>query len=273
MSIETPALAPIDLEYPGWRRREPPDPLFGPDGEMLYPDRDGRPMAENTLQADWIALIKGGLDLLYRDDPDVFVAADLFWYPVEGRNTRRLAPDSMVAFGRPKGQRGSYQQFKEAGIPPQVVFEIWSPSNRKRVMDYKFKFYERYGVEEYYHFEPFKIRLDGWVRDGDAFRPIAQTNGWVSPRLGIRFEVGETMTIYRPDGRPFRSVIETSRQLDEAERIAREAKAQARRDRRAAREATARADRDTQAAREATARIERIAARLRELGIDPDEIP
>jgi Uma2 family endonuclease len=39
----------------------------------------------------------------------------------------------MVVFGRSKGDRGSYQQWKEDNIPPQVVFEILSqaiPSKR-----------------------------------------------------------------------------------------------------------------------------------------------
>jgi len=284
MSIKIPYPTALDLQYPGGRRCEPPDPLFGPDGEMLYPDSDGRPMSDNTLQGDWIALIKGGLDLLYRDDPDVFVASNLLWYPVQGRNTRRLAPDAMVAFGRPKGRRGSYQQSKEADIPPQVVFEIWSPSNRRRVMDYRFRFYERYGVEEYYHFEPYKIRLDGWVRDGDALRPIPQTNGWVSPRLGIRFEVGDDMTIFGPDGRPFLSLIERSRQFDEAERLARlqseRADAEARIAHMEARRADAEAGRaDAEAAARraeaeradaAAGRAERLAAQLRAMGMEPE---
>ena len=30
------------------------------------------------------ATIQGGLDALFRDNPQVFVAGDLLWYPVEG---------------------------------------------------------------------------------------------------------------------------------------------------------------------------------------------
>ena len=37
---------------------------------------------------------------------------------------------AMVVFGRPKGYRGSYRQWEEGGIAPQVVFEILSPGNR-----------------------------------------------------------------------------------------------------------------------------------------------
>ena len=74
--------------------------------EIEYPESDGEPMAENTDQYDWITKIKGDLEIVFRDDPNVFVAGDLFWYPVEGNNTIRRAPDVMVALGRPKGRRG-----------------------------------------------------------------------------------------------------------------------------------------------------------------------
>src|SRR5438445_3715461 len=98
--------------------------------DIVYPDSDGKPMAENTLQFEWIVTIQGGLDALFRDDPNVFVAGDLLWYPVEGDNKTRMAPDAMVAFGRPKGERGPYRQWEEGGIAPQVVFEVLSPGNR-----------------------------------------------------------------------------------------------------------------------------------------------
>src|SRR6185437_6088363 len=97
---------------------------------VVYPDTDGEPMAENTLQFEWIVTIKEGLERAFRDDPNVFVAGDLFWYPVEGNNTKRMAPDVLVAVGRPKGHRSSYMQWLEGGIAPQVVFEILSPGNR-----------------------------------------------------------------------------------------------------------------------------------------------
>ena len=97
---------------------------------IIYPDCDGNPMSDNTKQFRWIVTIKENLDLLFADNPDVFVAGDLLWYPVEGSNTIRVAPDAMVVFGRSKGDRGSYQQWREDNIPPQVVFEILSPGNR-----------------------------------------------------------------------------------------------------------------------------------------------
>ncbi len=44
---------------------------------IQYPESDGQPMADNTLQFQWIVLIKENLETLFRDRPDVFVAGDL----------------------------------------------------------------------------------------------------------------------------------------------------------------------------------------------------
>ena len=187
-----------------------------PREEILYPDSDGQPMAENTLQFEWIVTIKGGLDALFRDDPNVFVAGDLLWYPVEGEPTIRTAPDAMVAFGRPKGYRGSYLQWREGNIPPQVVFEVLSPGNRAGKMVKKFLFYERYGVEEYYVYDPDDVDLTGWRREGEGLQEIAEMDGWVSPRLGVRFDLaGGDLRLLGPDGRPFASYVELAQQRDE----------------------------------------------------------
>lgn len=213
-----------------------------PKSRIEYPDRDGRPMSDNTLQFDWIVRIKEGLEVLFRDDPNVFVAGDLLWYPVEGQPKIRSAPDALVAFGRPKGRRGSYMQWVEGGIAPQVVFEVLSPGNRPREMKTKFDFYETYGVEEYYQYDPDHIRLRGWLRQGDRLAGIPDMNGWISPRLGIRFELSaDDLTILGPDGKPFLTTVERSRLQDTIQ----------------------------EQAESAMERAERLAAQLRALGIEP----
>jgi Uma2 family endonuclease len=83
---------------------------------IIYPDSDGQPMADNTKQFHWIVVIKENLELLFAANLDVFVAGDLLWYAVEGDNKTRQAPDAIVVFGRPKGDRGSYKQKVSANI-------------------------------------------------------------------------------------------------------------------------------------------------------------
>ncbi|MBD2592974.1 Uma2 family endonuclease [Nostoc spongiaeforme FACHB-130] len=197
--------------------------------EVIYPDSDGQPVANNTIQFRWIVEIKQNIDWLFAADPNVFVAGDLFWYPVEGRNKIFNAPDVMVVLGRPKGDRLSYLQWKEGGIPPQVVFEILSPSNTQVEMDKKLLFYDRYGVEEYYIYDPDSNSLQGWLRGEDGLDVIPQMEDWVSPRLKIRFVPSpESLQLYRPDGESFLSYSEISQRLEQEHQRAEQAE-QARR--------------------------------------------
>jgi Uma2 family endonuclease len=186
-----------------------------------YPESDGKPMADNTKQFHWITVIKQNLDCLFAQDPQIFIAGDLFWYPVEGRPNIVTAPDVLVVFGRLKGDRGSYKQWEENNIAPQVVFEILSPSNSKTEMEKKLIFYDRYGVEEYYIYDPDYQQLEGWLRgDNNSLENIPTIFNWVSPRLGIRFEQSDQeLKLYRPDGTPFHSYNEiNSLLLEERQR-------------------------------------------------------
>jgi Uma2 family endonuclease len=241
--------------------------------EIIYPDSDGQPMADNTKQFRWIVTIKENLELLFADQPEVFVAGDLFWYPVKGSNTIRQAPDAMVALGRPKGDRGSYRQWEEANIPPQVVFEILSPGNRLAEMAKKLKFYERYGVEEYYVYDPDEGELIGWLRSGTDLDIIEQMSGWVSPRLNIRFEpTPDMLEIYRPDGEKFYTFTELAQLREQERQRANEERQRAEQERQRAEQERQRANEAQNQLEAESRRNEALAAKLREMGIDPNQL-
>src|SRR5437660_5049337 len=84
-----------------------------PPKPVVYPESDGKPMADNTKQARWVVILFDNLLALLAEVADVFVAADILWYAVEGEPEIRIAPDVLVAFGRPRGDRGSYKQWQE----------------------------------------------------------------------------------------------------------------------------------------------------------------
>jgi Uma2 family endonuclease len=241
--------------------------------EIIYPDSDGQPMADNTEQFKWIVVIKENLEILFADVADVFVAGDLLWYPVRGNNKIRQAPDAMVAFGRPKGRRGSYKQWEEDNIPPQVVFEVLSPGNRAGKMADKLLFYQRYGVEEYYIYDPDGIEIAGLIRSGDWLERIENMNGWVSPRLGIRFELTEnTLEIYHPDGQRFLTFVELD-QLREQEREAKEiAIAEAEQERQRAEQERQRAEQAIALLQQEQQRYQDLLEQLRQRGIDLEQL-
>ncbi|MGB3533102.1 MAG: Uma2 family endonuclease [Microcoleaceae cyanobacterium] len=219
---------------------------------IIYPESDGKPMADNTLQFRWIVKIKENLEILFANVADVFIAGDLLWYPVEGNNTITAAPDAMVVFGRPKGDRRSYLQWREDNIAPQVVFEVLSHSNTQKEMAKKLEFYRKYGVEEYYLIDPNKIELCGWLRYDDDLIVIDNIENWVSPQLNIRFELtANKLEIYYPDGKRFLTPVELAQKAEEAEQ---------------------QLTQERQRVEEAEARIMLLEERLRAAGIDPEQL-
>ena len=210
--------------------------------QVLYPDSDGQPMADNTIQYRWIVRLVSNLKRLLKDQL-AFVAGDLLWYPVQVETppTPTQAPDVMVVMGRPTVDRGSYKQWEEDNIAPQVVFKILSPSNSAREMLIKQAFYGKYGVLEMLFYDPESYDFWGLIRpsaDRD-FTPIMAMNfPWTSPTLGIRFELFETgLEVFYPSGDRFKDPEEV---IEERDRLQQER--------------------------------DRAFAKLTELGIDPSEL-
>lgn len=247
--------------------------------EILYPESDGKLMAENTEQWDWMVKIVGELRVRYRGKR-VFAAGDLFWYPVRGQPGIVTAPDAMVAFDRPPGFRSSYKQWEEDGVAPQVVFEVLSPSNSDSEMRGKYEFYQRYGVEEYYVIDPDEETVLGYVRGEAGLLPVARMNGYVSPRLGITFQKSDgDWAILGSDGQPFRTREEWADEIESELRRA-EAETADLRERATIAEGLAeqlrkRAETEKQRAEAESRRAEaernekeRLLAKLRELGVE-----
>lgn len=213
-------------------------------------------MSDNTEQYEWIVRLATNLKHLLKDR-EAFVAGDLLWYPVEVEQppAPRQAPDVMVVLGRPRGYRGSYKQWEENNIAPQVVFEILSPSNSRREMAEKQKFYEDYGVLESYYYDPQRQDFWGFVREksNDIFTLItALYLPWKSPLLQIRFELFEDgLAVFYPDNRCFVDPESSMSERDEA--LAERDEALAERDR-------------TQT------KLNQALAKLQELGINPDTL-
>jgi hypothetical protein len=117
----------------------------------------------------------------------------------------------------------------------------------------KFAFYEKYGAEEYYIIYPeFPAHAEGWKREAGKLSSIAEINGWISPRLGLRFSLKQgELSVFGSDGRELRSPAEIAADRDAEHQ---------------------RAEQEAARARMARERADQLAARLRELGVDPDQV-
>lgn len=131
-------------------------------------------------------------------------------------------------------------------------------------MEAKLDFYERYGVEEYYFIDPYEEQYEAFVRRGNRLRSVLRRklNGFISPRLGVRFQTDGGLKLFAPEGREFRTREEREQEILEELRKT----ALAFEDERSrAVEESRRADAEHRAK-------ELLAAKLRELGVDPDSV-
>lgn len=192
-----------------------------------YPSSDGKPLADNTLQLRWILYLYSNLQWWFRDE-EVFIAADLLWYPVQGEPQITKAPDVMVAFGRPDGDRLSYKQWEEEGVAPQVVVEVLSSSNRTLEMIEKQHWYARYGVQEFIIIDPDQKRFVPMLREGEHlvqsdFPPAK----WQSPHLGIWLHRdGEELKVFFSDETPFKTLTESQLEAETQRKRAEAAEAE-----------------------------------------------
>ena len=232
------------------------DVLAAPDANIEYPSSDGMPLAETSLQYEWIVTFRENINWLLHD-AEAFVGADNFWYPVQGHAEITQAPDVYVALGRPKGHRPSYKQWEEGGVAPQVAIEVWGLTNTREGMRRKREWYARYGVEEYYEYDPVRDTIKVFVRAGDELVRVSDLKTWVSPRLGIRFDdTREPVVVIGPGGRPFQTVEEIQAERDTlAERAQQEGE---------------RAERERQRADDAERRLAALYAKMRAAGVEPN---
>jgi len=108
-------------------------------------------------------------------------------------------------------------------------------------------------------YDPDTGALDGWMRQDGKLARVAQMEGWVSPLLGVRFSVENgALVVYRPDGERFVPYVELRRRYEQAQREAQQERQ--------------RAEQERLRAQEAERRAERLAQRLREMGIDPEQL-
>ena len=200
--------------------------------EIHYPESDGNPMADNTKQLECIVYFFINLKIRFKDTEHIFIAADHLWYPVEGDNKTRVAPDVMICFDRPRGHRGSYRQWEEGDVAPQVGFEVLSPSNTRKEMMKKRDFYEKYGVKEFIIIDPDKETFVVFALKGQSLAPVHYSgNSWQSPLLGITIlSTSKGIQGLYPDGQPFETEIELKEKIiaeqQEAERQRQEAERQ-----------------------------------------------
>ncbi|MHB2018851.1 MAG: Uma2 family endonuclease, partial [Candidatus Xenobia bacterium] len=148
--------------------------MLHPRQEIEYPCSDGLPMSDSDPAYNAMVNTKHALRQWFRNDPKVYVAANLLIYYKIGHPEERVAPDVFVAKGADNRDHDTYKIWEEP-VPPTVTFEFMSRSSRHLDPKVKVPLYRELGVSECYLFDPVgkwlkPERFKAFHRFGKAWR-------------------------------------------------------------------------------------------------------
>jgi Uma2 family endonuclease len=246
-----------------------------------YPASDGRPMGETPLHVDNLAYLVQMLKTHYANDPNVFVAGNMFVYYVPGNRLRHVSPDVFVVFGIPKSTTPERRRYLvwENGKAPDVAIELTSESTREEDIDDKMVIYRNMGVREYFLFDPYAEYLDpplqGYRLVEGEYQRIAEVSGRLpSEILGLHLEPSEGfLRLYNPSTQTWlltppeehAALVEAMSTLQEAEAERRKAEAERHKAEAERRKAEAERLHEEQGRRSAEAEVARLQQQLEEL--------
>ena len=141
-----------------------------------YPTSDGMPVAETDLHYLRLAGAAYGLRKFLAGRDDVYVGSNLLVYDEPGNPRSHLSPDIFVAFDVESGPRDLFKIWEEK--PPSFVLEITSASTRREDERSKRRRYARWGVTEYFLYDPrgewLEPTLQGLELGGNRYRRMAE---------------------------------------------------------------------------------------------------
>ncbi|NET25314.1 Uma2 family endonuclease [Okeania sp. SIO1I7] len=231
------------------------------------PYQDGKPV-DSEIQ-DLIAhLLKSILAYIWANRNDWFFGIDMGWY--YSPDEKAIAPDGFLCLGvervKHENLRLSYVTWEENGVIPSFALEVVSKTPGGEYKHKKRK-YAQYGVLYYVIYAPLRIRkpkLTFYRLNGEGKYELQEDNPMWMPEigLGIGTEVGTFQGITREW---LYWYDEQGNRYLTSEEARQEAEFELQQERQGRLEAEVQRQ-------QAEQRAENLATRLRELGIDPDQL-
>ncbi|MBW4451055.1 MAG: Uma2 family endonuclease [Spirirestis rafaelensis WJT71-NPBG6] len=250
MSVAKDFEAPLDVIFP------PGD---------LYSDE---PPLESYLHLQQMLLLLKCIDWWWRNHNDFFAAGNLsiYYSPRQRKSEDFRGPDFFVVLNTERKPRNSWVVWEEDGKYPNLIVELLSNSTAATDKGLKKQIYQDiFRTPEYFWFDPNNLEFAGFILLGGTYQPIEpnpQGLLW-SQQLSLYFGVHENKLRY---------FTAEGQLIPTPEEIAEQATQRTEQATQRAEQATQRAEQETQRAEQATQRADRLAAKLRELNIDPDNI-
>ncbi|KAB8317667.1 Uma2 family endonuclease [Tolypothrix campylonemoides VB511288] len=210
----------------------------------LYSDE---PPLETELHLRQIILLFKCLEWLWRDRTDFYAAGNLtIYYSLSKRKSEDFrGPDFFVVLDTERKTRKSWVVWEEEGKYPNFILEILSESTANTDKELKKKLYQNtFRTPDYFWFDPYTLEFAGFHLVDGKYEPLEandQRHLW-SQQLDLYLGIHEgLLRFFTPSGQ----LVPTPEEEAESERQQKEL---------------------------AVSKAERLAAKLRELNIDPDTI-
>ena len=218
--------------------------------EIICPPTDlwsDEPSVESDLHLQQIILLLTCLEWLWQERTDYYASGNLTIYYNEAQLKKRdfCGPDFFVVLGTEKRPRKSWVVWGEEGQYPHVIVEILSKSTAKVDRTAKKELYQNtFRTPEYFWFDPNTLEFQGFCLVAGHYQPLepnAPGQLW-SEQLGLFFGVHhQQLRYFDADG----GLIPTPQEVAHQEMAAKNSEKQ---------------------------RADKLAAKLREMGIDPEAI-
>jgi Uma2 family endonuclease len=203
----------------------------------LYSDE---PTMETDLHLRQMLLLIDCLDWVWRDRNDFFASGNLTIYfsPKQIKSQDFRGPDFFVVLDTERRSRKSWVVWEEDGKYPNLIVELLSDSTAKSDRETKKEIYQNtFRTPEYFWFDPDSLEFAGFLLVGGVYEPIeANASGHLwSRQLDMYLGVyNSQLRFFMADG----TLVPVP----------------------------------AEAAEQAQQQTERLAAKLRELGVDPESI-
>jgi hypothetical protein len=227
------------------------------------------------------------LRVWFEQKENVYVSGNLFIIYEENKTEKRVAPDTFVVFGMSKEDRVSYKIGAEGGKAPDFVLETTSKGTVTKDREQNPLIYRALGVKEYFQYDPSGDYLKPLPLQGVrlvkgnyvAISPAILPDGVLSLHsevlgLDLRLYPNKRFRFFDPTSNEILRSYEEAEQERSLEHQARlEAEAIAIRERISKQQAEEIALQERQEKLQERQEKERLAAYLRSIGINPDDIP
>ncbi|MGB7440278.1 MAG: Uma2 family endonuclease, partial [Coleofasciculaceae cyanobacterium] len=218
--------------------------------DVIFPPSDlysDEPPLETYLHLQQMLLLIKCLNWWWRDRKDFFCAGNLtiYYSPHQRKSEDFRGPDFFVVLGTEQKPRKSWVVWEENGKYPNLIIEILSKTTAATDKDDKKQIYQdTFRTPDYFWFDPYSLEFAGFHLVDGKYQPLeANEQGQLwSQQLGLYLGIHqEQLRFFTSEGQ----LVPTPEEVAELERQQKEL---------------------------ALERAERLAAKLRELNIDPDTI-